>query len=58
MKKRGERRATMTDTYKEPVIIKHGNITGKIYSPILTEDEYNKRMDAIKKAAARLVLSK
>ena len=48
----------MTDTYKEPVIIKHNNIIGKIYSPVLTEDEHNKRMEAIKKAAIRLVLSK
>jgi hypothetical protein len=48
----------MSDTYKEPVIIKHNNIIGKIYSPVLTEDEYNKRMEAIKKAAIRLVLSK
>lgn len=46
------------DTYKEPVIIKHNNITGKVYSPVLTEEEYNKRMEAIKKAAVRLVLSK
>ena len=48
----------MSDTYKEPAIIKHNKIIGKIYSPVLTEDEYNKRMEAIKKAAIRLVLSK
>lgn len=46
------------DIYNEPVTIKKGNITGKIYSPNLTEDEYNRRMELIKKAAVRLVLSK
>lgn len=46
------------DVYGEPVTIKVGNVIGKVYSPILTEAEYNRRMEAIKKSAARLVLSK
>lgn len=46
------------DIYKEPITIKVGNVIGKVYSPVLTEDEYNKRMNAIKKAAIRLVVSK
>lgn len=46
------------DTYREPITITTKNIIGKVYSPILTENEYNKRMEAIKKAAVRMVLSK
>ena len=46
------------DTYSDPVTIKVGNVIGQVYSPILTEEEYNRRMEAIKKAAVRLVLSK
>ena len=46
------------DAYREPETIQIKNVIGKVYSPILTEEEYNKRMEAIKKAAVRLVLSK
>ena len=46
------------DVYGEPVIIKGANITAKVYSPILTEDEYNRRMEHIKQATIRLLLSK
>lgn len=46
------------DIYHEPITIKKGNIIGKVYSPVLTEDEYNRRMEKIKKAAVRLVMSK
>ena len=46
------------DIYGEPTIIKKNNITATVYSPILTEEEYNKRMEQIKQAAVRLVLSK
>ena len=45
------------DVYGEPVIIKKGNIVAKVYSPILTEEEREKRMEKIKQAAVRLVLS-
>lgn len=45
------------DIYGEPTIIKKGNITAMVYSPILTEEEYNRRMEQIKKAAIRLLLS-
>lgn len=46
------------DTYHDPVTIKVNNIIGKVYSPVLTVEEYNRRMEVIKKASVRLVLSK
>lgn len=46
------------DIYGEPEIIKYKNIVATVYSPILTEEERNKRMERIKQAAVRLVLSK
>ena len=45
------------DTYGEPEIIRKGNIVAKVYSPILTDEEREKRMEKIKQAAIRLVLS-
>lgn len=46
------------DIYGEPVIIERNNITARVYSPILTEDEYNRRMERIKQATVSLLLSK
>ena len=46
------------DIYGEPEIIKHGNIIANVYSPILTDEERARRMEQIKRAAVRLVLSK
>jgi hypothetical protein len=46
------------DKYGEPEIIKRNNIIARVYSPILTEEETNRRMEIIKQAAVRLVLSK
>lgn len=48
----------INDIYGEPEIIKYKNIVATVYSPILTEEERNKRMERIKQAAVRLVLSK
>ena len=45
------------DTYGEPEIIKKNNIVAKVYSPILTDEEREKRMEKIKQASIRLVLS-
>lgn len=45
------------DIYGEPEIIKQGNIIATVYSPILTEKERERRMERIKQAAIRLVLS-
>jgi hypothetical protein len=46
------------DIYGEPVIIRKNHITAKVYSPILTDEEHKRRMEQIKQAAARLLLSK
>jgi hypothetical protein len=45
------------DIYGEPVIIKVNNNVAKFYSPILTDEERERRMERIKQAAVRLVLS-
>lgn len=45
------------DRYGEPEIIRKNNIVAKVYSPILTEEERARRMEKIKQAAVRLVLS-
>lgn len=45
------------DTYGEPEIINYKNIVAKVYSPILTDEERARRMERIKQAAVRLVLS-
>lgn len=45
------------DTYGEPTIIKVNNNVAKVYSPILTDEERERRMERIKKAAIDLVLS-
>jgi hypothetical protein len=58
-KERSERGYTVkNDIYGEPVIIKGNNIIARVYSPILTEEERNRRMEQIKQAAIRLLLSK
>jgi hypothetical protein len=46
------------DIYGEPEIIKYKNIVATVYSPILTDEERKRRMEKIKQAAVRLVLSK
>lgn len=46
------------DVYGEPVIIRKGNIVAKVYSPILMDEEREKRMERIKQASIRLILSK
>ena len=46
------------DTYGKPEIFKKNNITARVYSPILTNEENNRRMELIKQAAVRLLLSK
>ena len=46
------------DIYGEPEIIRENNIIAKVYSPILTEKERERRMERIKQASVSLVLSK
>lgn len=45
------------DIYGEPIIIRTNNIVAKVYSPILTDEEREKRMEKIKQACVKLVLS-
>lgn len=45
------------DVYGEPEIIEYKNIIAKVYTPILTDKERERRMEIIKQAAVRLVLS-
>ena len=45
------------DVYGEPEIIRKNNIVATVYSPILTEEERERRMERIKQACVRLVLS-
>jgi hypothetical protein len=57
VRKGGNTMMKNNDVYGEPEIIKKGNITARVYSPILTEEERNRRYERIKQAAVRLVLS-
>ena len=45
------------DVYGEPEIIKVNNVVAKVYSPILSDEERERRMERIKQAAISLVLS-
>lgn len=45
------------DVYGEPEIIKYKNFNAKVYSPILTDEERERRMELVKQAAVRLVLA-
>lgn len=45
------------DTYGEPDIIVGDNIVAYVYSPILTDEERERRYEKVKQAAVRLVLS-
>lgn len=46
------------DVYGEPEIIEEKNIIAKVYSPILTDEERERRMNLIKQASVSLVLSR
>lgn len=46
------------DIYGEPEVIKIGNVIARVFTPILTDEERNRRQDLAKKAAVSLVLSK
>ena len=48
----------INDTYGEPDIIQGNNIVAYVYSPILTDEEKERRYEEVKQAAVRLVLSK
>lgn len=44
-----------TDVYGEPTIIVKGNCVARVYSPILTDEERERRMNEIKKATAQIM---
>ena len=46
------------DKYSEPKIFTYPGATVKVYSPILTEEERKRRLEAIAKSAAVLLKSK
>ena len=46
------------DIYGEPEIIKRENIIARVYSPILTEQEKERRLTTMRKASVSMVLSK
>ena len=45
------------DVYMEPEIIRSGNCIARVYRPILTDEECERRMERIKKAAADLIMA-
>lgn len=46
------------DIYGEPEIFKYKNVIARVYTPILTDEERERRIEAMKKAAVSLVLSR
>ena len=46
------------DIYGEPEIIEGKNIIARVYSPIITETERDRRIAVAKKASVSMVLSK
>jgi ribosome recycling factor len=47
----------MGDTYKEVRTFHYTNAVVRVHIPDLTEEERNRRLDAVKKAAAALLAS-
>ena len=45
------------DIYGEPEIITTKNIIAKVYTPIITKEEKERRMELVKKASVSLVVS-
>lgn len=45
-----------TDIYQEPIIMKMPGCTARVYHPILSDEERTKRMKAIEKAAAKVLI--
>ena len=48
----------MKDTYKKPITLNYPNMTVRVYHPDITEEEKQRRLKAIEKAAVNLLLSK
>lgn len=45
------------DIYGEPEIIKYKNIEATVSSPVITDEERDRRTEEMKRAAIKLVLS-
>lgn len=45
------------DIYGEPTVIRKGNIVARCFTPILTDEERERRMERVKQASIRLVLA-
>lgn len=46
------------DIYGEPEVIKGENIIARVYSPLITKEEKDRRITAMRKASITMVLSK
>lgn len=46
----------VADTYQEAKVIKFEGMTVRVFSPVLSPEERNKRMKAIQKAAMELLM--
>lgn len=56
---RSERRSIVNeDTYSEPTVIQVNHIRVTVHSPVLTDEERNKRINTIKAAVSRLFANK
>ena len=47
--------AKSTDTYGEPVVYDYGNVIVRVFTPILTPEERERRMEKIREATADLL---
>ena len=45
------------DVYMEPEIYHYNNCTVRVFRPILTDEERERRMEKIKKAAAEFIIA-
>ena len=45
------------DTYKEPIVYEYPDAIIKVYRPILTDEEHERRMKKIREAAIKLLIS-
>ena len=45
------------DVYMDPIVLHLDNCIARVYRPILTDEENERRLERIKKAAADLIMS-
>lgn len=56
--KKGSAFMKTADTYNEPIIFEYPNATVRVFRPILTQEERDRRMKNIHDAAAALLRAK